>query len=47
LPLWDILFGTLYLPAGKVPSEFGVHDDAVPESFWGQLKYPFQSRRAE
>lgn len=44
LPLWDILFGTFYMPLGKVPTEFGVHDDSVPESFIGQMAYPFRSR---
>ena len=46
LPLWDILFGTFYMPAGKVPTEFGVHDDSVPESFFGQMMHPFRARRA-
>jgi sterol desaturase/sphingolipid hydroxylase (fatty acid hydroxylase superfamily) len=42
LPLWDILFGTLYLPEGKRPTHFGTHDHSVPESFLGQLAYPFR-----
>ncbi len=42
LPVWDILFGTFYMPAGKIPTEFGVHDDSVPENFLGQLAYPFR-----
>ncbi len=41
-PIWDILFGTYYMPKDKVPTEFGVHDDSVPESFMGQLAYPFK-----
>lgn len=44
LPIWDILFGTFYMPKGKVPTEFGVHDDSVPESFVGQLAYPFRTK---
>jgi sterol desaturase/sphingolipid hydroxylase (fatty acid hydroxylase superfamily) len=43
-PLWDLLFGTLYMPLNKRPSEFGVHEDPVPESFWGQLTYPIVGR---
>jgi len=43
LPLWDLIFGTFYLPKGRIPTEFGVHDDSVPESFLGQLAYPFRS----
>jgi sterol desaturase/sphingolipid hydroxylase (fatty acid hydroxylase superfamily) len=44
LPVWDVLFGTFYLPNHKQPTEFGVHDDSVPESFWGQMMYPFRKR---
>jgi sterol desaturase/sphingolipid hydroxylase (fatty acid hydroxylase superfamily) len=42
LPIWDILFGTFYMPRGKRPTKFGVHDDSVPETFIGQLLYPFR-----
>lgn len=44
LPVWDLLFGTLHLPAGQVPTTFGVLHTAVPESFWQQLTYPFRGR---
>jgi len=40
-PWIDILFGTYYMPADTLPRRFGVKDDNVPESFWGQLLYPF------
>lgn len=43
LPVWDLLFGTLYLPSDKRPKKFGVHDDSVPASFWGQMAYPFRA----
>lgn len=49
LPLWDILFGTYYMPKGKVPTEFGTVD-AIPQGLLAQLAYPFQrvsSIRAE
>jgi len=42
LPVWDLMFGTFYLPHDRQPIEFGVHDDGVPETFWGQLAYPFR-----
>jgi len=42
LPLFDILFGTIYLPADRQPAEFGVPSDSVPESFLGQMLYPFE-----
>jgi sterol desaturase/sphingolipid hydroxylase (fatty acid hydroxylase superfamily) len=43
-PFWDLLYGTIYMPADKQPSEFGVNDGPVPESFWGQLTYPIVRR---
>ena len=45
LPVWDLLFGTLYLPKGKTPAKFGVHDDSVPGEFWAQMTYPFDGRK--
>jgi sterol desaturase/sphingolipid hydroxylase (fatty acid hydroxylase superfamily) len=42
LPIWDILFGTYYMP-GHGPSRFGV-DRAVPRSLAGQLVWPFTRR---
>jgi len=43
-PIWDLLFGTFYLPRGVRPAEFGLRDESVPEGFWGQLIYPVVSR---
>jgi sterol desaturase/sphingolipid hydroxylase (fatty acid hydroxylase superfamily) len=39
-PLWDLLFGTFHLP-GRQPARYGVKDNSVPESFLGQMLYPF------
>lgn len=39
-PIWDLLFGTYYLPAAA-PERFGV-DDPVPDGLWGQLVYPLR-----
>lgn len=44
LPLWDIVFRTLHLP-GRMPQRYGV-DEAVPETWSGQMAYPFR-RNAE
>jgi len=41
--LYDVLFGTFYCPAGKLPQSFGI-TDAVPATFVGQLAYPFRRR---
>lgn len=44
-PMWDVLFGTYYMPAGKQPERFGVADGDVPQTFVGQMLYPFRIRR--
>jgi sterol desaturase/sphingolipid hydroxylase (fatty acid hydroxylase superfamily) len=41
LPLWDILFGTYYMPKGATPTRFGT-DTAVPTGLFGQLVFPFR-----
>jgi sterol desaturase/sphingolipid hydroxylase (fatty acid hydroxylase superfamily) len=41
LALWDWLFGSYYLPADRQPEVFGLDEDVVPESYLGQLLYPF------
>lgn len=40
LPLLDLLFGTLYMPAGKRPRKYGI-SDRIPVGYLGQLLYPF------
>lgn len=42
--IWDRLFGTLFLPAGRQPKGFGI-DDSVPTGFADQLAYPFRRVR--
>ena len=48
---WDYMFGTFYMPEGKLPEHFGVEDDALVEGYASQLAYPFaqylRQRRAE
>jgi len=39
-PMWDLLFGTFYLPVGRQPSQFGI-TEAIPATFWQQLVWPF------
>jgi sterol desaturase/sphingolipid hydroxylase (fatty acid hydroxylase superfamily) len=39
--LWDHLFGTAYLPAGKKAAQFGITEQ-LPEHYAGQLLYPFR-----
>jgi sterol desaturase/sphingolipid hydroxylase (fatty acid hydroxylase superfamily) len=41
LPVWDLIFGTFYMPKGEEPSSFGVRDE-LPSSVLGQLAWPFR-----
>jgi sterol desaturase/sphingolipid hydroxylase (fatty acid hydroxylase superfamily) len=42
LPVFDVLFGTYYMPQGRLPERFGLEGETVPESLLGQLAYPFR-----
>lgn len=44
LPIWDIVFRTIHMP-GRMPERYGV-DEPMPESWSGQMAYPFR-RNAE
>ena len=44
-PIWDLLFGTFYLP-DRWPSAYGLHPARdVPSRWFSQLLYPFRRRR--
>jgi sterol desaturase/sphingolipid hydroxylase (fatty acid hydroxylase superfamily) len=40
LPLWDILFGTYYMPQGRYPENFGINEP-MPAGWIGQFGEPF------
>jgi WD40 repeat protein len=40
-PFLDVIFGTFYMPLGKLPAEFGNGEAGFPEDFWGQFIQPF------
>jgi len=42
--LWDVMFGTYYMPRGAVPKQYGIDDDAMPEGLWAQIAYPLVQR---
>jgi sterol desaturase/sphingolipid hydroxylase (fatty acid hydroxylase superfamily) len=42
-PIIDLLFGTYYVPKDQMPKIYGV-DEIIPQTYWQQLLYPFQSR---
>ena len=39
LPLWDLIFGTYYMPKDKRPTLYGV-DEVMPMTMGEQLRYP-------
>ena len=41
-PLLDIVFGTFYMPEGRLPESYGVPGSDIPEGFWGQMAWPFR-----
>lgn len=43
LPILDLIFGTLYMPGGKLPDSYGIVDP-VPSQFIGQMIYPFRRK---
>jgi sterol desaturase/sphingolipid hydroxylase (fatty acid hydroxylase superfamily) len=43
-PLWDVLFGTFYMPAGARPERFGA--EGVPGDMLGQLIHPWRAAAA-
>lgn len=45
-PFWDIVFGTYYMPKGRYPENFGIHDP-MPKGFFGQLWAPFVWKRGK
>ena len=46
-PVFDVAFGTYYMPEGRLPEKFGLKNEAVPAGFWGQLLYPFRRARTQ
>ena len=42
-PLWDILFGTWYMPEARLPDDYGiVEQETFPTEIVGQMAYPFR-----
>jgi len=45
-PLFDLVFGTFYMPPGQRPDAYGVDDPDFPTDFIGQLRHPFGTSAA-
>jgi sterol desaturase/sphingolipid hydroxylase (fatty acid hydroxylase superfamily) len=41
-PIWDLMFGTFYMPKKQLPDAYGVAEPDFPEGFGAQLVYPFR-----
>jgi sterol desaturase/sphingolipid hydroxylase (fatty acid hydroxylase superfamily) len=41
-PIYDVIFGTFYMPRGQQPRNFGIHGERMTDNFVGQLLYPFR-----
>ena len=41
-PIWDLLFGTFYMPEKALPDAYGIDDKSFPEGFGAQMLYPFR-----
>lgn len=44
--LWDVMFGTSYMPAGLLPGGYGITDQAMPEGLFAQMVHPLLQRDA-
>ncbi|MGH8480659.1 MAG: GH3 family domain-containing protein [Gammaproteobacteria bacterium] len=42
--IWDLLFGTWYLPKDGPVDEIGIMDRGYPKGFWAQMLTPFRRR---
>ncbi len=41
-PIYDVIFGTFYMPRGQQPKHFGIYGERITDNFMGQLLYPFR-----
>jgi sterol desaturase/sphingolipid hydroxylase (fatty acid hydroxylase superfamily) len=41
-PFIDLVFGTFYMPEGKLPDAYGIVDRRFPSGFGAQILYPFK-----
>jgi sterol desaturase/sphingolipid hydroxylase (fatty acid hydroxylase superfamily) len=41
-PIFDLLFGTFYMPKNELPDRYGVSDPDFPTSFGAQMLHPFK-----
>jgi sterol desaturase/sphingolipid hydroxylase (fatty acid hydroxylase superfamily) len=44
MPVYDLIFGTYYMPKDKFPEHYGIVGETLPENFLKQLVYPFKRK---
>ena len=42
--IWDVMFGTAYMPASARPADYGIDDAEMPDGMWAQIAYPLVQR---
>ena len=43
LPLFDFVFGTAHFPKHGKPERYGLAEERIPPTFWGQMRWPFRA----
>ena len=46
-PVFDLIFGTFYMPDKQQLLKFGVLENDIPDSLWGQMMYPFRKSKTK
>jgi sterol desaturase/sphingolipid hydroxylase (fatty acid hydroxylase superfamily) len=44
-PVFDMIFGTYYMPKDRLPQKFGLKNQTIPGGFWAQMVYPFRRKK--
>jgi sterol desaturase/sphingolipid hydroxylase (fatty acid hydroxylase superfamily) len=43
-PIWDLMFGTFYMPKDRAPANYGAGDPTMPGGFVAQLAHPLRQK---
>ena len=46
-PIWDIMFGTFYMPKDRLPENYGAGDPTMPDGFVAQFAHPLRQKTLE
>src|ERR1700744_6090523 len=45
--LFDVMFGTFYMPVDRLPDRYGIAEQPYPQTFGAQLVHPFKQTRQQ